>query len=305
MANAPRIVVTIKPLHSIVANITSGVTTPELLLPDGQSPHTFRLKPSHRSAIEKANLVFWIGPQYELHLEKIMALYPQKAVALIDAPGIHILKNRSHRDFQIQQPPTKNHSAHDHSHGHGHDHQHHTHDHNEIDGHIWLSVDNAIVLAEEVTKRLKQIDPAHQKAYEQNRDRTILELKSLKQFLANKLSSEAVLPYLVFHDAYQYFEKEYKLNSVGTVLINPHLPLTPRAIHDIRQLTQEHRVQCIYYEPEFNHDMLKPLINLPNIQTHELDPLGVRQEKGPDCYRHTLLALASQLLSCQAEPEAQ
>lgn len=302
-AKAPHIVVTIKPLHSIVANITSGVATPELLLPDSQSPHTFRLKPSHRSAIEKADLVFWVGPQYELHLEKIMGLYPQKTVALIESPGIHLLKNRSDRDFLIEPPSPGGHSTH--AHNHESDLHQHTHDHGEIDGHIWLSIENAIALAEQIANKLIAFDPPHREVYQQNLQRTTTELQALKQLIKKQLPKTKVPPYLVFHDAYQYFEREFELNSVGAVLINPHIPLTPRAIYQVRALVNHHQVRCIFYEPEFNHNILKPLLNTPNLSLQELDPLGVRQQKGLDCYKNMMLALASQLLSCQPEPSAQ
>ena len=306
-ATPPKVVTTIKPIHSIVSNISEGVFEPILLLPDGSSPHTFQLKPSQRYTLLQANLIFWLGPTAENYLAKILGQYSDKSIQLMAAPNLQLLKFRTTRSFTLSPGDSKPHSDahdhhHDHHHHHGHehgDHDHHNHDLNTFDSHIWLSIDNAMQLTRYITLQLITMDPTHQHSYQTNSEQYLKRLAALKQKLKTELADPKIPPFLVFHDAYQYFEADYHLQSIGTILLNPHVPLTPKAIHELRQLAKDHHVQCIYYEPEFNKSMLKPKMDLPGIEIRELDPLGARQPKGKACYENLMLALAQQFLTCQ------
>jgi zinc transport system substrate-binding protein len=308
IANTPNIVVTIKPIHSIVSNLTKGITEPSLLLPDGVSPHTYQIKPSHRKILQDADLIFWVGESYETHMTKVMQQFPERAIRLIGTPKLNLLHNRAVREFVLMDAPSKaKHHDHDHE---EEQHQHHNHGLNhghaldETDPHIWLSVDNAIRLTHHISKKLILANPEHQELYLKNTAHYLQRLQQLKTNLHSIFNAQKPLPYLVFHDAYQYFEKEFGLHSMGTILLNPHVPLSPKALREIQLLLSKHNIQCIYYEPEFSQQPLKPLLAQSGVTVLELDPLGARQKQGNTCYEDTMLQLASQLLTCHKAEKA-
>lgn len=298
-AKTPTIIVSIKPIHSITTHITQGITEPTLLLPDGASPHTFLLKPSHRKLIQEADLLIWVGENCETHLEKIIAQNKNKALTLMSHPHLNILPIRKDRDFSLLRNPIP---KHEHQHKHEHEHDSHTHTGNE-DAHIWLSVENAKIITTAILERLIQIDPEHEQAYRGNAEKYLKQLDVLKASLAQNFTKNKPAPFLVFHDAYQYFETEFGVPSVGSILINPHVPLTARALSHIQSLIEKYHVGCIYYEPEYSHQALKPILSEQGLELFELDHLGVRQQKGLGCYEKMMLALSKQLLACQAKPK--
>ncbi|MCS5707461.1 zinc ABC transporter substrate-binding protein [Candidatus Berkiella cookevillensis] len=298
-ATAPKIVVSIKPIHSITTHITEGITEPTLLLPDGASPHTFLLKPSHRKLIQEADLLIWVGENCETHLEKIIAQNKSKALTLMSYPTLKILTLRKDRDFSlIHNPIPQPKHRHEHEHEHAHEHHDHSHASNE-DAHIWLSVENAKLITTAILERLIQLDPAHEKEYRHNAEQYQKQLDTLKETLAQRFAQTKPAPFLVFHDAYQYFETEFGISSIGSILINPHVPLTARALSHIQSLIEKYHVHCIYYEPEYSYQALKPILSKQGLQLLELDHLGVRQAKGLGCYEKMMLALSTQLIACK------
>lgn len=295
-ATTPKIVVSIKPIHSITTHITEGITEPTLLLPDGASPHTFLLKPSHRKLIQEADLLIWVGENCETHLEKIISQNKNKSLTLMSYPALKILTLRKGRDFSLIRNPIR---QDEHEHEHVHDEHHgHSHTSNE-DAHIWLSVENAKLITAAILERLIQIDPSHQKEYRHNAEKYQKQLDALKETLVQRFAQTKPEPFLVFHDAYQYFETEFEISSIGSILINPHVPLTARALSHIQSLIEKYDVHCIYYEPEYSYQALKPILSEQGLQLLELDHLGVRQAKGLGCYEKMMLTLARQLTACK------
>lgn len=293
---APNIIVSIKPIHSIASQITQGITEPVMLFPEGASPHTFALKPSHRTAIAKADLLVWVGEDCETHLQRVLQQYPKKTLTLMQVPALHRLPIRTQREFNI----LADHNSHDdHDHHHAQDHHKHEHAH-QTDAHIWLSIENAKVITQAIAERLAQLDPDNSAAYLKNAKHYLNELTQLKSALETILKDKQPAPFLVFHDAYQYFEHEFGVNSAGTVLLNPHVPLTPRSLNHIKSIIEQNRVACIFYEPEFNHQPIKNNFQDSGIRLLELDPLGVRQPKGKDSYAMLMQALAAQIGLCQS-----
>lgn len=298
-ATPPQIVVSIKPIHSIASHVTEGVSEPTLLLPDGASPHTFLLKPSHRQAIQQADFIIWVGENCETHLHKIMQQYPQKTLTLLSSPNVHKLPMRTDRDFSFYAQSQHNHHEGDH---HGHDHHGHDHHHGPEDAHIWLSIENAKVITQLIADKLATIDPEHAAQYQANATHYKEKLTRLSEELHQDFKATKPAPYLVFHDAYQYLEKEFNVQSVGTILINPHVPLTAGALSQVQKLIEKHQVACIFYEPEFNYQPLKPILNQKGLTLLELDPLGMQQKAGLGAYEGMMRLLAKQLTSCQSLP---
>lgn len=289
---APRVVVTIKPLHALVASVSKGIFEPELLLPDYASPHTFQLKPSTLKALQEADVVVWVGPSLELFMVKpLEQIHPSMGIITISKiPSLSLLPLRQGRAWQ------DSHEEHDH---------HHEHDLQEegapIDPHLWLSTDNAKIIVEYLANYFSKIDPANALQYQNNAKATLVNLTALKKTLTALLSNVHQEPFLVYHDGYQYFEKEFDLHGVGTMVLNPHLPLSANGLKTIQELIQSKHVKCVFRETEFNDTMVRNSLNNMGVKVAELDPLGARLAKGPDNYEKTLIGIGKTMQACLAD----
>jgi zinc transport system substrate-binding protein len=271
-----RVMASIKPVHSLVAAVMGNVGQPELLLKSNVSEHIYSLKPSDAASLQDADLVFWIGPDLETYLTKpIESLSsPNKAIELIDVGGIKKLPPRSGPGFA----------------GDG--------DHDVIDPHIWLSPANAKAMVESIAKNLSGVDPANAVAYTENAKREIVRLSELNVRLRDKLAPFGGKGFIVFHDAYQYFEHDFGLRAVGAIAIHPESPPSAAGLLALRQDIEAHSAVCIFAEPQFDPTLVSVLTEDMNIKTGTLDPLGAAFEPGPDLYFNVMEALATSLVDC-------
>ena len=272
-AGAPSVVVTLKPIHSLAALVMENVGSPELLLPDGASPHTYQMKPSNLKQLSQADLIIWVGPSLENFMSKGMKAIqpPQTLLTLSEFPKMKYLPQRHDREW----------SDHDHDHD-------HMHAHDGKDPHLWLSTENAAIIIDAISEALSQKDPEHAAIYQKNASVGKAKLKALHQNLQTELMPYHEVPFLVYHDGYQYFEKEYDLNAKGTVLINPHLPLSAYGLKKLQEQVKSQNIQCVFRETEFNDKLIQEGLKGFNVRIQELEPFGVRFPAGPENYFQTM-----------------
>ncbi|MBS0286531.1 MAG: zinc ABC transporter substrate-binding protein [Proteobacteria bacterium] len=281
---APKVVVTIKPLHGLVSAIMQGVAEPALLLPDNASPHTFALKPSNWQQLQKATLIMWVGPSLELFMQApLKEIKPQYGViTLMEIPTLTLLPQRNSRQWQ---------------HAHEEDHEHASH---MIDPHFWLDTDNAVKVIDYVENYLSKIDNENAIVYKKNASTLRDDIIKLKSTLNQKLQPVHDKPFLVYHDGYQYFEKEFNLNAVGTFILNPHVPQSAKGLYEAKTLIHDKGVKCVFRETEFYDTNIERLLSEAGVKFTELDPLGARVKAGPGAYQEILLNLAQNMQSCLA-----
>lgn len=280
---SPKVLVSIKPIHSLVASVMQGVATPTLLLPDYASPHTFQLKPSNLKQLQEADLVIWIGPDLETFLEKPLADKPAiKTLALQNLPQLKLLALRTSRNWQV-----------DHSH-----HDSHTHNVAHADPHFWLSTENAQIIVQALADILSKEDPLHAKQYQENAKKSLQNLKALHTKLNILLKPVRKMPFLVYHDGYQYFEKEFQLNALGTMVVNPQLPLSAHGLKTIQDLISDKKVRCVFRETEFSDKTIYNSLQNMQVKVAELDPLGAHQKAGPPAYEQTMMAIGETMAMC-------
>ena len=274
-AAEPLVAASLKPVHALVAGVMGKVSEPALLVKASASPHGYSLRPSQVRLIHDARVVFWIGASLERFLEKPLAGAPGRNVALLEAPGVDLLKRRKGGLWQ------------------DHDHDDHDHEH-DIDPHIWLNPRNAMAMVRHIMAVLIEEDPAHRTDYEENGAVLLQRLQTLDQALAVRLEPLRDIPYLVFHDAYQYLQQRYGLNGVGAVLINPeHRPGAKRL-----QTIREHKAHCLFGEPQFKPALIATLIEGTEVEYGVLDPLGVTLPAGVEAYFQLMEALVTALEVC-------
>lgn len=288
-AAQPVVVASIKPVHALVAGVMQGVGEPLLLISGGASPHEYSLKPSDARALGAAQVVFWIGPELESFLVKPLANTPTaRSVTLLDAPGVTLLPLRAGGAWE----------AHDHDHDHDHDPAPTA----SRDVHLWLDPVNAAAMVRQMVAVLGAADPARQAEYARNGAVLVERLDRLNQQLASALAPVREQPYLVFHDAYQYFERRYGLNAVGSVVLKPEQRPGAKRVADIQARVRERKVRCVFGEPQFQPALVETIIAGSDARRGVLDPLGADLPAGPDAYFQLLQALAEALRGCLIHP---
>ena len=287
-----KVVTSIKPIHSLASYIMDGVGSPGLIVDGYNSPHSFQLKPSHAKMLEQADIIFWIGEDLENFLEKPLATIAKKAekIELLEIKGIKKLKFRERNIFE-------EHEGHD-DHGddakkeehddHGHDAKkeehddHEGHGHGEYDPHIWLDPINAKIILNEITEHLIENDSKNASTYKSNLAKTLAKIDKLIIDVITETNTD--LSYVVFHDAYQYYENRFNVNILGAMTVNPDVMPGAEQIHEIHEVIEHDNVSCILSEPQFNPDIIKSIAKDTNVKTGVLDPLGANLKPGKDLY---------------------
>ena len=313
-----KVVTTIKPLHSLISKVMDGVGEPSLIIEGTNNPHTFVFKPSHAQMLEEADIVFWVGEDLEAFLEKPLNSLAKNAtkVSFMELTSIEKLKFREenifddHEDHDGHEDKHEGHDDHDDHDGHkdddhddhedhdGHEDKHegHEHLHGEFDAHIWLDPANAKAMVLEVSHELSELDPDNKNQYEKNAAKVINSLDDLINEVDSSISKD--VSYVVFHDAYQYFENRFGVSSAGALTLNPDVLPGAKQIVDIQDIIQDKKIKCIFSEPQYNPKIIETLANDMNISTGVIDPLGAYLEKGSEMYNELILNIANSLKKC-------
>ena len=271
--NSINILSTIKPLYNLVAAITKDVdnVTNSLLLRGNFSPHHYNLKFSDIKSLDNANLIIWVGKQLEFFLVKPLSQdeFNNKLLTIQDLPSLTKLNFRNSKY---------------------------------LDEHLWLYPDNAKIIVAAIEKKLSLLDPINATKYSQNKKDFLIKLSEIDKKIKTKLNSFSSKKYLVFHDAYQYFEKAYNLQQPIVMNNNPSNSLSFKRILFIHDLIINEDIHCLFKEPQFNSKALNSLLTSKDLngklEIGILDPLGSDQDLGANGYISLLNNLAKEFYSC-------
>jgi zinc transport system substrate-binding protein len=293
-----KVVTTIKPLHSLVSSVMDGVSEPSLIIEGTNNPHTFVFKPSHAKLLEEADMVFWIGEDLEAFMEKPLKSLASNAkkIAFMDLASIEKLKFREENIFD-------DHDDHDDHDGHEDEHEghddhagHEGHNHGEFDAHIWLDPMNAKEMVHEIAHELSELDPSNKEIYEANANRALKSLDKLMEDVGKDVPKD--ISYVVFHDAYQYFEKRFGVSTAGALTLNPDVLPGAKQIADIQDLISDKGIKCIFSEPQYNPKIIETLASDMKISTGILDPLGANLDKGNTMYEELIKKISNSIKNC-------
>jgi zinc transport system substrate-binding protein len=287
--HSPRVVVTIKPVHALVAQVMAGVATPDLIVDGGASPHTYALRPSDARKLQAAAVVFRVSETFETFTAKVLRTVPKstEVVTLEDAPGMTLLPRRKDPDFET-------HKAHkDHAHTHGK----HTSG-AERDGHSWLDPSNAIAMVDQIAATLSRKDPERAALYKANAETARQGLRALTSEIERDLKPAAGRPYIVFHDAYQYLEARFGLAPVGSVTTSPDSPPSGKRLAELRKKVASLGAQCVFAEPAFETRVVQSIVEGSAARVGTLDPEATLLTPGPGLYAEMMRKLAAGLRSC-------
>ncbi|MCA0434682.1 MAG: zinc ABC transporter substrate-binding protein [Proteobacteria bacterium] len=303
-AAAPKVVVSILPLQALAAGVMDGVGTPELLLSGQNSEHNASFSPQQIKLLGEADLVFIIGKGLELKLDEISgseAVNGKAFVALADTPGLTRLPVRQggtweahhHHDDEAEG------EGHEDGHAEGEDHDHDD-DHGKaaFDPHLWLDPENARLMVRAIAADLAKADPANTAQYESNANKMLIDLDALEAEIGKSLEPVKDKPFVVFHDAYQYFERRFGLQAAGSISdVSANAPSAQR-LQQVRQKLKDTKATCVFREPQFSDKAVQVIIEGTDAREGVLDPIGATLQPGKDAYRELLTNLAGSLKAC-------
>ncbi|MEM7021511.1 MAG: zinc ABC transporter substrate-binding protein [Pseudomonadota bacterium] len=291
---APAVVASIKPIHSLVAGVMEGVGTPELLIGGAGSPHRYALRPSQARSLANADVVFWVGEGLETFLSRPIDALSDEA-RVISLGALDTLTTHPAREGGVWGEHIANGHA-DHLEDHeGHAEVEH---HGYVDMHLWLDPQNGRAMIDAIAKALVAADPGHAETYKSNANGLHTNLARLDADLADKLAPVRNRPFVVFHDAYQYFENHYGLNAVGAITIDPVRKPGAGRLRAIRAKLTELEAVCVFAEPQFEPVLVETVVEGTRAKAGILDPLGAELEAGSTHYEQLLRSLSEGLLSC-------
>ena len=318
------VISTIQPINSLVSAVIGNTGKSITIIPSEQSPHDFKLKPSDVKVLQNGNIIFYVSNHLESSITKVFKNLPKniKLINLMEESGVnhlairdndawerhdhhghddhddHDKHGKKHDDHDDHDKHGKKHDDHDDHDKHGKKHDDHDDHEKEDDVHVWLSPDNAIKIVQKVNKVLSLYFPENSKIYNDNTTKFIDKIRNLKMELVKELSPIKNKPYIVFHDAYQYFEKTFELNAVGSVALEGDIASSPKQISIIKDKIVKSKASCVFQEPQFDSKLVKIVVEGTDAKIGTLDPLGVNISENKDFYLQLITNMAKSLKEC-------
>ena len=332
MSDTPKVAVDISPVHSLVSRVMLGVGTPDLIVQAGASPHGYTLRPSEAKALQDAQMVFWMGESLSPWMEgaldtlssdaTIITLLERDETILLEFREGAMFEEHDHDDHGDEKHDDHGDEKHD-DHGdekhddhgdekhddhgdekhddHG-DEKHDDHgdheDHGSHDPHAWLSPDNARIWLNLIASQLSIVDPENAGTYFANAAAARSEIEALTIEVNILLEPVRGKKFIVFHDAYQYFEKAFDLSASGAISLSDASKPSPARIAEIQGRIQEESIDCILSEPQFNKGLVATIMAGSKAKTSVIDPLGVGLKPGPDLYSELIRNMTETLVDC-------
>ena len=305
-ANADiKVVASIKPIHSLASYLMDGVGKPDLIVDGYASPHGFAMKPSHAKMLQNADLIFWVGEDLENFLEKPLKSIAKKAekIELMEIKRLTKLEFRErnifdnhddHKEHGHKEDKHDDHKEHGHKEDKHDDHKEHAH--GEHDPHIWLDPMNAKVILSEMAEHLIENDQENASKYKANLKKAHKDLDKLTKKVKSQLNKD--FKSIVFHDAYQYFEKRFDVNVLGAFTVNTDVLPGAEQLAEIREVIEHEKVSCVFSEPQFNPDIIKAVAKDTNIKTGVIDHLGATLNPGKTLYFDLISNMSKSFKGC-------
>ena len=285
-ADVPQVTTDIPVTHSLVTRVMAGIGTPDLIVNRGASPHDYSLRPSNAASLEAADLVFWISSELTPWLEGALKTLAAdaKVIELMDAKGSTVLPFREGSTFET------------HSHRHKHDEDEHATVN--VDPHGWLDPYNGKTWLDVIATELSKIDPENTDIYFDNVSQGKTDIDAVISEIDATLAPFRGTNFIVYHDAYQYFERRFDVLAAGSISMGDVSDPSPARIAEIHQTVEELDMTCVFSEPQFNPELIATVVDGTKARARVIDPLGTRLALGADLYLNLLRNIAQTMASC-------
>jgi len=279
-----KVIATIKPLHSLVASVMGDKGELDLMVTGGLDPHIYRLKPSNIRQIHDSDVIFYIDPELEIFLKNTLkSKYANfKAVPMTAQENIRLVPYRTTKVWLRDEEVT----ADDEKHG-------------AQDLHIWLDPANARRMTQIIEETLSELDPVNRLTYIQNAQKTIAHLYRMEEEIREKLRPLRLNPMIVYHDAFQYFEKAFGLKTVGAIIMRADQIPSAKHIKLLKNLAEEKKVTCVLGMPGAHPRIATVVMSGTNAGFDIVDPLGLYLDKGPGLYFQLMTEMTQSIVDCQ------
>jgi zinc transport system substrate-binding protein len=296
LADVPNVVVDIAPVHSLVARVMQDVGAPDLIIKSGASPHDYRLRPSEAKALQDANLVIWMGKELTPWMEDAVKTLSTEAaiLTLLEKDETTLLEFRESVLFEEHDHDDHSDEDHAETEDQGHD----EHAHGAHDPHAWLSPENAKIWLNLIAAQLSTADPDNASTYFVNAAAAMTEIDTLMADVSTMLDPVRGNSFIVFHDAYQYFETVFEFPASGAISLGDATDPSPARIARVQGRIQEQKIQCVLAEPQFKKGLVVTVLEGTDAKTSIIDPLGVALEPGPALYPQLIRNMAKTLVDC-------
>lgn len=305
LAQVPNVATDIAPIQSLVAQVMGDLGAPTVLMEKGASPHSYALRPSDAKNLQRADVVIWTGDALAPWLGKAIDTLAGDAVSVpllehdatitLDFREGITFDDHDHEDHDEDHDGGGAHAEHDHYGGDAHA----EHDHDGIDPHAWLDPQNAIAWLDVIADTLSEQDPENAQAYADNAAQSAVSLGDLTATLQNQLADDLDVKFVVFHDAYHYFETRFGLAALGSISLGDGSAPSPARISELQHMIAEKGVDCVMSEPQFNPGLVKTLLEGTSAHTSVIDPLGQGIPAGPDFYAKLIQGVADSFDTCR------
>ena len=302
LAEAPKVVVDIAPVHSLVSMVMKGVGEPTLIIPANASPHDYTLRPSAAKALQNADIIFWMGSSLTPWLDRATTTLMKDAqmIALLDTEDTIILEVRDELTFDADHGDHEEHEDHD-EHDEHKDHvsEHKDgHEHHGIDPHAWLSAKNASVWLSVIAAHLSEIDPKNKETYKTNAAVGQKDITDLATDISKTLSGVQGRSFIVYHDAFQYFENDFNFTAAGSISPSDAAPVSPARIAAIRSMIEKEGIDCILSEPQYSQGLIQSVSSGTEVNLGIIDAIGAGITIGPDLYNTLMRNMAKTFADC-------
>ncbi len=302
LTEAPKVVVDIAPVHSLVSMVMKGVGEPTLIIPANASPHDYTLRPSAAKALQNADIIFWMGSSLTPWLDRATTTLMKDAqmIALLETADTIVLEVRDELTFDADHGDHEEHEDHD-EHDEHKDHvsEHKDgHDHHGIDPHAWLSAKNASVWLSVIAAHLSEIDPKNKETYKTNAAVGQKNITDLATDISKTLSGVQGRSFIVYHDAFQYFENDFNFTAAGSISPSDAAPVSPARIAAIRSMMEKEGIDCILSEPQYSQGLIQSVSSGTEVNLGFIDAIGAGITIGPDLYNSLMRNMAKTFADC-------
>jgi zinc transport system substrate-binding protein len=260
------IVTTIKPLQMIAEAVVQEYGSVSSIVDPQQSPHHFNVLPSDRVNLARADMVVWIGPLFETRISDFFEQvdFKAKTITVIDILGLQL-----------------------HGVGDG-----------QIDAHVWLNSSNAVRIAKAIAEQAAEMDPVNEASYHQNLRKFISQIESTNRQIAQKFQAPSATNYAVYHNAYQYFEKQFGLQHEMVILQDPEVQPDIREIIELRRQVNDQQPSCLLVEFDSSSDLVSTVLNGHELKQITVDLLGSNVNSSGHAYSEYIATLADDFYQC-------
>lgn len=287
----------IPPLAGIVAPLLGENDKINVVLKAGHSPHSFQMTPKNMRQIAESDLILWVKTPVDVWMKKPLHNSNAEKIGMSDLTGLKRLPVRKgglwekhdhhhgeeghhdehHDDHHSGSHQSGNHEKHNNAHHDDHHDEHYADQ--KMDGHLWLSYENAILLVKEASKKLQMLKPKEANLIKSREAAWLQKLANLDQKINKQLLPLAQANYLVLHDAYQYFEDRYNLQATGSITLNPTISPSLKRVGELREKIENGNIKCVFKEPQFPEKRVYAVVRGMQVNIGSLDPIGVVKDK--------------------------